>query len=94
MANGQEDHHGSAVRGKACQPFPLRHGGASLHAGDDDRLADGRQGILGIQGGCSTAKAGNTGGIIVTNAVGVQCVHLLPDGAVQAGVTGVQTHGG
>ena len=80
--------------GKACQPFPLRHGGASLHAGDDDRLADCGQGILGVQCSGSAAKAGNTGGVIVTNAVYVQCIHLFSDGTVQAGVAGVQTHGG
>ena len=57
-------------------------------------LADRGQGILGVQRGGSAAKAGNTGGIIVTNAVCVQRVHLFPDGTVQAGVAGVEADRG
>ena len=79
---------------KACQLFLFRHRGAALHTGDDDGLAHGGQGVLGVQRRCRAAEAGNTGGIIVADALGVQHIHLLPDGTVQAGVAGVQAHGG
>ncbi len=72
----------------------FRHRGAALHPGDDDGLAHGGQSILGVQGRRSAAEAGNAGGVIVSDAVRIQCIHLLPDGTVQAGVAGVEADGG
>ena len=72
----------------------LRDGGAALHAGDDDGLAHIGQGVLGTERRRCAAEAGHARGVIVGDAVGVQRVHLLPDGPVKAGVAGVEADGG
>ena len=48
----------------------------------DHGLADGGQGVLGVQRRRRPAKAGHAGGIIVGDAIRIQCVHLLPDGPI------------
>ena len=80
--------------GKAGQLLLFRHRGAPLHPGDDYGLADGGQGVLGVQRRRRPAKAGHAGGIIVGDSIRIQCVHLLPDGPIQAGVAGVEPHSG
>ena len=80
------------MHGQAGQALALGHRGAALHAGDDDRLAHAGQGIFGVQGRGCPAKTGHAGGVIVGDAVGVQSVHLLPDGTIQARVARVQAH--
>ena len=70
-----------------------RHRGAALHAGDDDGLADGGSVYSAFSAAAAPQKLDTPGGIIVGNALGVQHVHLLPDGTVKAGVAGVQAHG-
>ena len=93
QTDGQENHHSGPVGGKTGQLFPLGHRGAAFHAGDDHGLAHGGQGVFGIQCRRRAAEAGHAGRVIVGDAVGVQCIHLLPDSPVQAGVAGVQAHG-
>ena len=80
--------------GQAGKTLALGHRGAALHPGDDDGLAHAGQGVLGVQHRSGPAKAGYPGRIIVGNAVRIEGIHLLPNRAVQAGVAGVQPHGG
>ena len=93
-ADGEKEDHGSPMGGKGDQLFPLGHRGAALHPGDDDGLADGGQGVLGAQSRRRAAETGNARRVVVGNAHPIQCVHLLPDGPVKAGVAGVETDGG
>ena len=90
---GQKQHHGSLMLCHGSQLFLFRHRGASCHTGDNQTLAHAGQGVLCVQAARCAAKAGNTGGVVIGNAFFVQCVHLLPDGTKQAGISGVKAHG-
>ena len=92
-ADGEENHHRGPMGGQRGQPLPLRDRGAALHPGDDDGLADTGQCVLGIQCRRRAAKAGHAGGVVIGNACGVQCVHLLTNCAIQAGVARVEPYG-
>ena len=82
------------MRGQLCQLLGLGDGGAALHPSDDDGLAHIGQGVLGTERRRCAAEAGHTRGVIVGDAVGVQRIHLLPDGPIKAGVAGVEADGG
>ena len=82
------------MSGQLFQLLGLRDRSAALHPGDDDGLAHIGQGVLGTERRRCAAEAGHTRGVIVGDAVGVQRIHLLPDGPVKAGVAGVEADGG
>ena len=89
--SGKENHHTGAMTGKFLQCFRFRDRGAACHSGNDHGLADGGQGVLGVQR-CRTAKTGHPRCIIIGNAPTIQRVHLFPYGAINAGITGMQPH--
>ena len=69
--------------------LPGRHGGPSLHPGEDDGLTLAGHGVLGIENGRGGEGGGHAGDDIVLDAELVQPVHLLPVGAVDGGIAGV-----
>ena len=73
------------------QRFLFRDRGPARHAGQDEGLGDAGQSELGVQSRRRAEHAGDAGRDVVTDALCVEGIHLFPDGAVHAGVSGVET---
>ena len=73
---------------------PSGNGRAARHAGDDNGLRYIGQSILRVEGRGGAGEGGHAGGHVVGHAHLVQLIHLLPDGAVEGGVAGVEPDGG
>ena len=80
------------MRGKALDLLALGDGRAALHARQDDRLADVRQGIFCLERRRCAAERRNARADLVCKPQSVERVHLLAMRAVNAGVSGVQAH--
>ena len=74
--------------------LPLRHRRAAGSAGDDDGLAHIGQGVLRPQSGRRAAEGADAGADVIGDTAFFQLVELLPHCAVNAGIPGVQAHGG
>ena len=71
----------------------IRHGRPPFHAGDDDRLADARQSIFGLEGRGSGTEGADTGYDVIGNALLGEDVHLLADGAIDRWIARMQADG-
>ena len=80
------------MSGKSLDGFPVRDRCPSGHAGDDHALGDAGQRIFHVQGCGRTAEGAYARGGIIGDPLRLQKVHLLPDSAVDAGISGVQAH--
>ena len=80
------------MRGKTLDLLTLGDGRAPLHARQDDRLADVRQGIFCLERRRRAAERRNARADLVCKPQSVKRVHLLAMRAVNAGVSGVQAH--
>ena len=69
----------------------IRHGRPPFHAGNDDGLADARQGIFGLQSGGGGTEGADAGYDIIGDALLSEDVHLFADSAVDRRIACMQT---
>ena len=92
-ACAQENDHRRAVRGELCDLLALRYRRAARHTGDDHGLGNTRKGVLHLQRGSRSAECADARAVIIGNALFLEHIHLLPNRAVHARISGVQPHG-
>lgn len=78
----EENDHRRLMSGVIGDFLLIRHGRPPFHAGDDDRLADARQGIFGLEGRSGGTEGADTGYDVIGDALLGEDVHLLADGAI------------